>query len=1094
MLLGKKISILAVLVVLALVRLVSASGLAADINGDEIVNTDDLVVFAASWLDYACVTPGWCGGADLNKDGDVDYLDYAVISDQWLDEDDPALAFITTWYTGLGDGTTVTLGLAGTVNAQIDWGDGTIQTVTTAGPHVHDYGTDGIYTVKVTGSATDYNSYNYGGSSSERAKLLTVENWGRLGFTSLYGAFGDAVNLIYVPNNSIGIEAVTDMRYMFSHASSFNSDISQWDTSNVAYMNGMFNNASSFSSDIGNWNTSRVMDMSDMFHRASSFSSDISSWNTSNVRYMSYMFCGASSFNSDISGWNTSNVTNMRSMFWQAYSFNSDISGWDTSNVVNMEVMFYEASLFNSDISGWDTSNVVNMRGMFCNAHSFNSDISQWDTSSVTDMSYMFYGASWFNSDISGWDTSNVVNMEVMFYEASLFNSDISGWDTSNVTNMSWMFCRAYSFNSDISQWDTSNVTDMYHMFYNASSFNNDLSGWCVYKIPAKPEYFDTGASSWVLPRPIWGSCSDSFITVWDTSLGAGTTVTLALAGTVNAQIDWGDGSIQTVATAGPHTHDYGTDGIYTVLVTGSATAYDSYNYGGSSSEIAKLIRVQSWGRLGFRRLESAFDSAVNLVSVPNNSIGIEAVTNMNYMFYGASSFNQALDNWDTLNVTNMSFMFKFASAFNGDISTWNTSKVTNMQEMFSSAPSFNKNIGNWDTSKVTNMNYMFYFASAFNQDLSDWCVSKIPSKPTGFDIAASAWTLPRPVWGSCPAAFITTWDTSLGAGTTVTLALAGGVNAEINWGDGTIQTVTTKGPHTHDYGTDGIYTVMVTGSVTAYKTYYNGGAESERAKLISVENWGQLGFTSLFAAFHTAVNLVSVPNNSVGIEAVTSMAMMFWVASSFNSDISNWNTSNVSSMWAMFWAASSFNSDISNWNTSNVRNMGSMFHNAYIFNSDISKWDTSNVTDIWGIFSGASSFNSNISNWNTSNVRSMGFMFRNASSFNQDISDWDTSNVTNMSHMFYFATSFNSDVSKWDTSSVTDMYGMFYSASSFNSNISNWDTSNVTDMEVMFTGASSFNQDLSGWCVSKIPSRPRSFDYAATSWTLPKPIWGTCP
>ena len=45
----------------------------------------------------------------------------------------------------------------------------------------------------------------------------------------------------------------------------------------------------------------------------------------------------------------------------------------------------------------------------------------------------------------------------------------------------------------------------------------------------------------------------------------------------------------------------------------------------------------------------------------------------------------------------------------------------------------------------------MFYGAKAFNQDLSQWCVSKIPTKPSEFDFSTTAWTLPRPVWGTCP-------------------------------------------------------------------------------------------------------------------------------------------------------------------------------------------------------------------------------------------------------------------------------------------------------------------------------------------------------
>lgn len=76
---------------------------------------------------------------------------------------------------------------------------------------------------------------------------------------------------------------------------------------------------------------------------------------------------------------------------------------------------------------------------------------------------------------------------------------------------------------------------------------------------------------------------------------------------------------------------------------------------------------------------------------------------------------------------------------------------ITNMSMMFAGAHKFNSDISAWNTSKVTNMNIMFWNAYAFNQDLSSWCVTQIATAPSSFSSGTTAWTLPKPVWGTCP-------------------------------------------------------------------------------------------------------------------------------------------------------------------------------------------------------------------------------------------------------------------------------------------------------------------------------------------------------
>ena len=116
--------------------------------------------------------------------------------------------------------------------------------------------------------------------------------------------------------NTWDVTLVTDMSYLFVEMTKFNAPIDQWNTSKVTNMKGMFAgaswNVSIFNQPI-KMDTSKVTDMSYMFCHASSFNQPIT-MDTSQVMDMRCMFSGASSFNQPIT-MDTSNVTNMDDMF-----------------------------------------------------------------------------------------------------------------------------------------------------------------------------------------------------------------------------------------------------------------------------------------------------------------------------------------------------------------------------------------------------------------------------------------------------------------------------------------------------------------------------------------------------------------------------------------------------------------------------------------------------------------------------------------------------------------------------------------------------------------------------------------------------------
>ena len=324
--------------------------------------------------------------------------------------------------------------------------------------------------------------------------------------------------------------------------------------------------------------------------------------------------------------------------------------------------------------------------------------------------------------------------------------------------------------------------------------------------------------------------------------------------------------------------------------------------------------------------------------------------------------------------------------------------------------------------------------------------------------------------------AFITTWKTTA-CNEEITIPTNSGSGPyyySVDWGDGSIDS-DLSGDATHRYASPGIYTVTIRGVFP--HIFFNGRSGAD--KIRTVEQWGDIQWTSMKRAFAGCSHLEILATDAPDLSGVTDMSFMFQNATSINQKIGSWDVSNVTNMSGIFWCATSFNQNINDWDVSNAINMSFMFHGAYAFNEDISGWDVGNVTNMSGIFWCATSFNQNINDWDVSNAVNMSFMFHGAYAFNKDISGWDVSNVTDMNWMFAFATSFNQDIGSWNVGKVTNMSFMFVFATSFNQNISDWDVNSVTDMEFMFHRAISFNQNIDNWDVGKVTTMNRMFSHS---------------
>jgi len=252
------------------------------------------------------------------------------------------------------------------------------------------------------------------------------------------------------------------------------------------------------------------------------------------------------------------------------------------------------------------------------------------------------------------------------------------------------------------------------------------------------------------------------------------------------------------------------------------------------------------------------------------------------------------------------------------------------------------------------------------------------------------------------------TFGINLASSGIITLPLVGLNNVVINWGDGNQTTENTTNP-SHTYNNTGSYTIsIISGAFSQLSTQSISGGNLFFSSLSSFAYNIKINALTSFsnAFFNVSTNFTITFANNV-TNNVTDMSSMFNNATAFNQTISNLDTSNVTTMYQMFRYTSAFNNgDLLNQsniplvlNTSNVSNFGGMFSYSS-FNQDISSFNTSNATSLAAMFYSATAFNQPLNTFNTSSVRDLSYVFF-ASPFNQDISSFLIPNVTSTYQIF---------------------------------------------------------------------------------------------
>ena len=455
-------------------------------------------------------------------------------------------------------------------------------------------------------------------------------------------------------------------------------DFSNFDTSNVEYMNEMFIDCSSLTTlDLSNFDTSKVIDMSTMFYTCTGLTSlNVSNFNASNVEYMNEMFRACSSLTTlDLSNFDTTNVAGMRDMFNNCSNLTSlNLSHFDTSNVTDMSRMFIGClNLTSLNLSSFDTTNVTDMSSMFSNCCSLASlDLSHFDTTNVTDMSSMFWNC---------WDLKSI---------------DISSFNMTKVTNCDGML-----------DFSSTNAIEMIKTPYGNKSAIPITTGSTLYNA-------ETGAVVSSIPANLTKSMtlvktysSYNFPTTWKDEIVSTSRMSAEI---VLENLE----SIQFVQVAPTGFTRIGA------LSTGLPVYSDSTH--------TKIAFVASKINAPSSCSELFSNSFTNLKVLELDGFKTNSVTDMNGMFSGMKKLvSLDLSGFDTSNVTTMFGMFTGCSSLvSVDVSSFVTTNVNGsmgMVGMFQDCSSLKSlDLRNFDTRNVLSVNFMFSGCTAIEYlDLSSF-------------------------------------------------------------------------------------------------------------------------------------------------------------------------------------------------------------------------------------------------------------------------------------------------------------------------------------------------------------------------------------
>jgi len=289
----------------------------------------------------------------------------------------------------------------GTYDAVIDWGDGNTSNITDYNDSdlTHVYSVGGTYQIAIIGSFPNI-YFNNGG---DKLKVLSIDNWGLLPFTSFELSFRGCTNLDILATDLPDFSVITKMGGAFYGCTSLNnfpfanadfSNVTTWVQSGFPAFYGCTSlNNLDFNGMLMNTTTS--YDLFGLFYNCNSLTT-ITGFNTldlSKCTSLSDVFRGTSLTSINLSGLDLSSCTSLLRVFFSVSSLSSlDVTGITLNSTSNINMTQTFSGLGVCDIVGLDTWNIEKVT-------TFNSFMS---SSTITTTEY--------DKLLIAWDSQNPVD------------------------------------------------------------------------------------------------------------------------------------------------------------------------------------------------------------------------------------------------------------------------------------------------------------------------------------------------------------------------------------------------------------------------------------------------------------------------------------------------------------------------------------------------------------------------------------------------------------------------------------------------------------------------------------------------------------